>query len=75
VWLVDSSGTLLFVADFNNHLIRQIVIATQTVTTLAGSGTCGLGQWRRRRGSIQHSALAWPSTRAAICLSAKLQSS
>jgi sugar lactone lactonase YvrE len=39
--VVDSSGTLLFVADFNNRAIRQIVIATQTVTTLAGSGAFG----------------------------------
>jgi serine/threonine-protein kinase len=33
----DSSGTLLFVTDSTNHLIRQIEIATRTVTTLAGS--------------------------------------
>jgi DNA-binding beta-propeller fold protein YncE len=39
--VVDSSGTLLFVADFNNRAIRQIVIATRTVTTLAGSGAFG----------------------------------
>ena len=39
--VVDSSGTLLFVADHDNRMIRQIVIATQTVTTLAGSGTSG----------------------------------
>ncbi len=38
---VDSSGTLLFVADNGNSLIRQIVIATQAVTTLAGSGASG----------------------------------
>jgi DNA-binding beta-propeller fold protein YncE len=38
---VDSTGTLLFVGDYNNRLIRQIVIATQTVTTLAGSATAG----------------------------------
>ncbi len=38
---VDSSGTLLFVADSGNNMIRQIVIATQTVTTLAGNGTAG----------------------------------
>jgi hypothetical protein len=39
---VDSSGTLLFVADSGNNLIRQIVVATQTVTTLAGNGTAGV---------------------------------
>jgi hypothetical protein len=38
---LDSSGALLFVADNGNRLVRQIVIATQTVTTLAGSGTSG----------------------------------
>jgi hypothetical protein len=38
---LDSSVTLLFVADFGNNMIRQIVIATQTVTTLAGSGAAG----------------------------------
>ncbi|MDC0526014.1 hypothetical protein OAO87_03350 [bacterium] len=30
-------GTTLFVADFNNHRIRKIIIATGVVTTLAGS--------------------------------------
>ena len=39
--VVDSSGELLFVADGTNRLIRQIVIATQTVTTLAGSVASG----------------------------------
>jgi sugar lactone lactonase YvrE len=39
--IVDSSGALLFVAEIGNYLIRQIVIATQTVTTLAGSGAPG----------------------------------
>ncbi len=38
---LDSSGALLFVADNGNRLIRQIVIATQTVITLAGSGALG----------------------------------
>jgi sugar lactone lactonase YvrE len=39
--VVDSSSTLLFVVDHGNNMIRQIVIATQAVTTLAGSGTLG----------------------------------
>jgi hypothetical protein len=39
---VYSDGTDLFVADFGNHTIRQISIATAEVTTLAGTaGTPG----------------------------------
>ena len=37
---IDGSGTL-FVADYTNNLIRQIVLSTAEVTTLAGSGTYG----------------------------------
>lgn len=39
--VVDSSGAVLFVADGSK--VRQIEIATQTVTTLAGSATAGAG--------------------------------
>jgi sugar lactone lactonase YvrE len=39
--VVDPSGTLLFVVEYSNRVVRQIVIATQTVTTLAGSGASG----------------------------------
>jgi len=35
--LLTTDGTNLFVPDFNNNSIRQIVIATGAVTTLAGS--------------------------------------
>jgi len=39
---VDSSGTNLYVADRGNHTIRQIVIGSGVVTTLAGTaGTLG----------------------------------
>jgi YVTN family beta-propeller protein len=38
---VSPDGTKLYVADLNNHSIRQIVVATQAVTTLAGNGTSG----------------------------------
>jgi DNA-binding beta-propeller fold protein YncE len=34
---VSQDGSKLFVADFQNGTIRQIVIATQVVTTIAGS--------------------------------------
>lgn len=38
---ITTDGTNLFVSDTNNYLIRQIVIATGAVTTLAGSGVAG----------------------------------
>jgi hypothetical protein len=34
---ITTDGINLFVADFGNHTIRQIVIASRVVTTLAGS--------------------------------------
>ena len=34
-------GSLLFVADFGNHVIRTIDTLSMTVTTLVGSGTLG----------------------------------
>lgn len=36
---ITTDGTNLYVTDFNGNTIRQIVIATGMVTTLAGSGT------------------------------------
>jgi len=38
---ITTDGTNLYVADFNNHLIRKIVISTGAVTTLAGTGSSG----------------------------------
>ncbi len=38
---VATDGTNLYVADSGNNKIRQIVIATGVVSTLAGSGTAG----------------------------------
>jgi hypothetical protein len=40
---VVSDGTNVYVADYSNHRIRQIVIATGVTTTLAGSGGGGMG--------------------------------
>ena len=38
---LDNSGIYLYVADYSNHKIRRIEIATGVVTTLAGSGSNG----------------------------------
>ena len=38
---ITTDGTNLYVADHDNHLIRQIVISTKAVTTLAGDGSQG----------------------------------
>ena len=34
---ITTDGTNLYVADFDNHLIRKIVISTGAVTTVAGT--------------------------------------
>ena len=38
---ITTDGTNLYVGDTNNHLIRQIVILTGVVTTVAGTGSSG----------------------------------
>ena len=38
---ITTDGTNLYVADSSNHLIRQIVISTGAVTTVAGTGSSG----------------------------------
>jgi len=38
---ITTDGTNLYVIDFGNHLIRQIVISTGAVTTVAGTGSSG----------------------------------
>jgi len=40
-WGITTDGTNLYVADTNNQLIRQIVISTAYVTTLAGTRAVG----------------------------------
>ena len=38
---ITTDGTNLYVGDTKNHLIRQIVISTGVVTTVAGTGSIG----------------------------------
>ena len=40
-YAVTTDGTNLYVGDGENHLIRQIVISTGVVTTVAGTGSSG----------------------------------
>ena len=40
-WGITTDGTNLYVSEFNSHNIRQIVISTGVVTTVAGSGSSG----------------------------------
>jgi sugar lactone lactonase YvrE len=57
---IDGSGNL-FVADAGNHLIRQIVLSTAAVTTLAGSGV-----WTRIDGTGTDASFNGPSDIHAI---------
>ena len=38
---ISPDGTLLYAAEWENHIIRSIVLATGTVSTIAGSGILG----------------------------------
>ena len=38
---IDATGSNLYVADSNNHVIRKIDLSTNTVSTLIGSGSAG----------------------------------
>jgi len=38
---ITTDGTILYVADTSNNLIRKIVISTGVVTTVAGTGSSG----------------------------------
>jgi len=49
-----TDGTNLFVADFDNHEIRKVVIATGEVTTLAGSTTPGSSDGTGSAASFNH---------------------
>jgi thiol-disulfide isomerase/thioredoxin len=51
-------GEVLYVADTENHLLRQLDLKARTVTTIAGTGVQALGQYRR--GSARAVALSSP---------------
>ena len=50
---ISPDGGVLFVADFENHMIRRVEVATGEVTTLAGSGESSMnsGPTSTRRSS------------------------
>jgi DNA-binding beta-propeller fold protein YncE len=39
--VLSSTGSEIYVADFNNHLVRTIVVSTRAVSVLAGGGSAG----------------------------------
>ena len=51
---VSPDGRVLYVTDGSNHLIREIVIATGAVTTLAGSGSGGYADGTGTAASFYH---------------------
>ena len=54
---ITTDGTNLYVADVSNHLIRQIVISTGVVTTLAGTGSIG---WANGTGTSASASFNYP---------------
>ena len=38
---ISLDGSALFVADYSNHKVRRVQVATGAVTTLAGNGASG----------------------------------
>ena len=51
---ITTDGSDLYVADFYNHKIRKIVIATGVVTTVAGTGTSGAVDGTGITASLNH---------------------
>lgn len=56
---LDSAANLLFVADTDNHALRQIDLKTGEVTTLAGTGRQGYDRSGGRKGPEQDLASPW----------------
>jgi DNA-binding beta-propeller fold protein YncE len=53
-----ADGDFLYVADTENHLLRQLDLKARTVTTIAGTGKQALGHYRR--GSAREVDLSSP---------------
>jgi len=51
---ITTDGTNLYVADYGNDLIRQIVISTGVVTTVAGTGSSGSANGTGTSASFQN---------------------
>jgi pyrrolidone-carboxylate peptidase len=43
-WASTGAGEFIYIADRGNNRIRKLAVATNAVTTLAGSGTVGYGE-------------------------------
>jgi DNA-binding beta-propeller fold protein YncE len=54
---INKAGTLLYIADRNNFVIRKLNIKTRAVTTLAGAGRNGY-----REGSFHDAVFSYPDT-------------
>ena len=54
---LSTTGTLLFVADKNNHKIRAIALASTEVWTLAGGGASGTAPGTALANGVGSSAL------------------
>jgi DNA-binding beta-propeller fold protein YncE len=44
VWASTGGGEFIYIADRGNNRIRKLAVATNAVTTLAGSGAVGYGE-------------------------------